>query len=180
MRRRGDLWEDYGSWILHRVGFFDRRHDLLMEELHNFKFVSYVNFDDNRVRDGIGLRSDFLNDRAVSYKDYVGDFRDHFCSVLEVLAALAIRIEEEYIGDPKEFHPEHIFWEMICNLGLDRYDDSWFKPRDIYDILDTWMRREFSRNGEGSIFPLKRTRRDQRKIQIWDQMNEYLLENYPM
>ena len=179
MKKRGDLWHDYGVWLLDHVGFRDENYDLLMAELLDYTFVSYVNFDDNRARDGIGLRDDFLYEMDV-YPEYYDILKGHSCCVLEVLVALAIRIEDEYIGDPKDFHPERIFWEMLCNLGLNKYTNRRFRARDIYDILDTWMRRQFSRSGEGSIFPLRSTKRDQRELQIWDQMNEYLLENYPM
>ena len=179
MKKRGDLWQNYGDWLLDLVGFKNRNYDLLMAELHNFAFESYVIFDDNRARDGLALRDDFVYGEDI-YESYLYELREHPCGVLEVLVALAIRIETEYIGDPKEEHPELIFWEMIQNLGLSRYSNRRFNAGAIYDILDTWIERRFSSNGEGSIFPLKMTKRDQRKIQIWDQMNEYLLENYPM
>ena len=33
-------------------------------------------------------------------------------------------------------------------------------------------------NGTGGLFPLKRPRVNQRRVEVWYQMSEYLMENY--
>ena len=50
----------------------------------------------------------------------------------------------------------------------------------IDDILDRWIERKFSRNGKGSPFPLKKPKKDQRKVELWYQMQGYICENYPL
>ena len=42
------------------------------------------------------------------------------------------------------------------------------------------LAREYSDNGHGGLFPLKNPKKDQRKVEIWYQMTEYINENYPI
>lgn len=174
---RDRIWTEYLEWLLWRVGFSRiRRHDqysMLMEQLLHSPFEYPIERDKNRASDGLSLRDDFFSDSGIR-----GSFEDEECKVLEMLIAFAIRIENDYIGDPAEERPERIFWEMICNLGLDRFDDRHFNQDYIFERLGTWIQRKFKRNGEGSIFPLRHPHADQREIEIWSQMNEYLSENY--
>lgn len=167
------LWTEYGQWLLNRVGFHKRNYSILMKHLHNSPFEPMMERDENRSADGTMLRGDFFSDIGVS-----GDFLDRECSVLEMLVGLSIRIDEEYIGNPAEPHPEIIFWKMICNLGLNRYIDKIFEYDAVFEILKTWILREFSFDGRGSIFPLKYPETDQRNCEIWSQMQAYLDENY--
>ena len=172
----GDMrWDDYRVWLLNRVGFSKKNYNTLMANLHKSPFEIFIDRDDNRAEDGISLRDEFGSDlgfRRVAF--------DKPCSVLEMLVALSIRIDNEYIGDPNDEHPENIFWEMLCNLGLDRCTDKRFNEKYVYNILKKWICRDFNKDGRGSIFPLKYSTRDQTRIEIWAQMNEYLSENYPI
>lgn len=170
-----DIWADYRNWLLEQVQFMKKGYDLLMTELHNSPFEFSVDHDENRAEEGLELRDEFLSEYGLLS---VIDFKMEECSVLEMLVALAIRIDNEYTGEPGEPHPEIIFWEMVSNLGLDKCTDRRFRKDFVYKVLSIWIKREFERNGVGSIFPLKHSRRDQRDIEIWAQMNEYLTENY--
>lgn len=167
------LWSEYEQWLLRRVGLSDNGYSRLFEQLQNTLFEIVLPGDRNRAMDGIVLRENFYDDWGV--EDAVFDHRDD-CHVLEMLCALAIRIEDDYVGDPSDPHPEWIFWEMLDNLGLTRYDDRDYDEELVHDILERWMERGFSYNGNGSLFPLDCPRRDQRRIEIWSQMNEYLSE----
>lgn len=175
------LWDDYGDWLVDRVGFKRKdRYFELFATLHNIPFRFYITLDKNREADGLDLREEFA--LSMGYPEVKFD---EGCSVLEMLVGLAIRVEREYIGDPKEEHPEGFFWEMIQNvLGMDKYWRYCSGPRYseayVERIINTWLDRDFRYDGYGSIFPLKNPSRDQREVEIWDQMNEYLMENYPM
>lgn len=166
------LWSEYGAWLLSRVGFRRRGYILLMDQLHITPFSFVIARDRNRATDGVLLREEFYRENEVDYG--VHDHRDD-CHVLEMLVALAIRIEEEYTGEGSGSRPDIIFWEMIQNLELDAYDDREFDSEEVEYILDRWMEREFDYNGHGSIFPIRRPIRDQRDVEIWSQMNEYLM-----
>jgi hypothetical protein len=168
-------WERYGEWLVDRANFHKANYDDLMILLHQTSFYSCILRDADRAKDGKYLREDYfqnddlLNEISKKYE---------FCSVLEMLVAFAIRIDNEWIGDPGEEHPETIFWEMLCNLGLDKCTNRRINIRFVMDTLDIWLGRRFDPDGEGSIFPLKNPSRDQREVEIWGQLQEYLGENY--
>lgn len=174
-----DIKEDYFYWlcgIIHAddpdCSFF-----YLMEQLFNHEFYWSVYNDDNRASDGELLRDDFLSQSGYSDSDAIGGP----CTVLEMLVALACRIDEEIMWKPNENRTVVWFWEMIENLGLDGYDDDHVCPGDaqmIHYILDRWLSRKFRSDGVGSIFPLRGSSEDLRKVEIWYQMNFYFLHKY--
>lgn len=67
---------------------------------------------------------------------------------------------------------------MIANLGLASQTDMMFDEHYVSTVIGRWIDRAYKKNGEGGLFPLRRTRVDQRNVPIWDQMGEYLVENY--
>ena len=178
-----NIWNNYGEWLLNYVGFTNMstrdgrplvdQYVKLMDHLHNVPFEWKIQLDENRTKDGLALRYDFFDDCGVSGADF-----ERPCCVLEMLIGLALRISDEYIGDPSDEHPELIFWDMICNLGLDQFKNNRFDVSEVDKILYIWMRREFKSDGYGSLFPLKSATFDQRKCEIWSQMMAYLSENF--
>lgn len=177
-------WRDYGNWLLDLVGFDSSRKGYLqlMHNLHFVEFKELIKHDRNRIKDGQELRKDYYDLTGVALWELPNhDIPERLivnASVLEVLIALAFRIENEYIGDPADPNPEMIFWEMICNLGLQKYVGKYYDEHSVCDILETWISRRYSYNGRGGIFPLEYPKRDQRQIEIWDQMMAYLSEQY--
>lgn len=157
---------EYYSWLMDRVGFTRKGYDQLFLYLFSVPFSCVIDRDMNRMEDAKSLIYEY------------GENVLEYISVLEVLIALAIRIDDEYIGDPADPNPDIIFWEMICNLGLNKFDDKHFNVRDVFTIIDDWMKRRFDYDGTGSIFPLKDPHQDQTKIELWSQLQEYLSENY--
>ena len=182
------LWDIYFDWLLKEVNFmggFDggkvptgsrqlpSDYYILMRKLHETDFKWVIDRDENRAKDGLALRSVFFNDIEITSAAFIRD-----CSILEMLVGLAIRVEEEYIGDPMEPHPEIFFWDMIHNLGLDTMDDGHFDEVKCDKIINIWMKREFDSDGLGSPWPLKFVTFDSREAEIWRQVMAYLSENY--
>lgn len=174
-----NLWDEYFDWLLKRLNLRKRGYSDLLYLLFDTPFRVILDRDVNRLKDGEYLRNRFFIDIGVS-----GDFMDHPVSVLEVLLALSERIENEYIGNPSDPRPDIIFWEMLCNLGLDYagFEDNRIKYptnlRRFHDIIDTFLDREYDFYGKGGLFPLKSVSFDQRDVEIWDQMQAYLSEKY--
>lgn len=164
-----NLWVNYRDWLIKYCGFKLRGYDLLIDQLHNSPFEVVLDRDINRLKDGESLRQHFLIENGIN-----GDFYEHNVGVLEVLIALAVRIDCDFIGNPNKPHPEIMFWEMICNLGLDKFDDKHYNSDAVYNILGVWIGRKFDKNGFGSVFPLPKTYTDQRKIELWRQMTAYV------
>lgn len=173
MPNRMDIWEDYCDWLVEKVDFDGENYSKLVELLHNTPFIFLLERDEDRVDDALALRDEFFSEFGLKY----GDF-DRGCSVLEVLVALACRLDAEYIGDPADPHPEMIFEEMLENLGLLRFKDRRFESNRVEEIVDRWIDRDFDFDGVGSPFPLLDARRDQREVTLWSQAMKYVSENY--
>lgn len=173
-----ELWGDYFQYLLWRCGLEKKtRFGRLFKILHHMDFTWVLERDENRDGDGYELRDDY--EISGDFEDWiVDDFYSRRTSVFEVLIAIAIRIDNEFIGDPAEEHPEDFFLEMIKNLGLDRFVGNRYQESDVIKIVDRWLQRRFHKDGQGSPFPVKYDHRDQRKLEIWDQMNSYISENY--
>lgn len=173
-----EIWDDYLLYLIWRgrlSGF--KKYGKLFEILHNIEFTWLIDRDENRESDGIELRGNYDIPYEIDERDEI-EFENHWCSVLEMLIGLSIRVDDEFIGDPAEEHPEIFFMEMIKNLGLDIYKGSRFRKKDVHVIIEKWLNREFDKDGRGSPFPIKKDHRDQRNLEIWDQMNSYIFERY--
>lgn len=129
--------------------------------------------DANRAADGADLRRLYFE-----HTGYRSEREGEPCCVLEMMVALSLRVEENIMGDPGDYHLGRWFWEMVENLKLDILNDENFDQNDASYKVGNWMSRNYSPDGEGSMFPLKEYSKDQRKMTLWDQMGAYLVENY--
>lgn len=151
-----------------------------MWSLHQKAFSWSVPNDHNRAGDGLHLRQVFA-DNMLSEEDC--PCLDGECTILEMLVALAIRIEDILHIPNREDKTYIWFWEMIGNLELYQFKDT--DTRKIEKIisndmiLDNLIERNYHPNGRGGLFPLRFPRHDQRKVELWYQMQAYLEENYP-
>lgn len=174
-----DIEQDYYHWLCEYVGIQDKGagYCILAHDLHKKPFYVLVEHDRNRAMDGLDLREEYLED--VNYPKYA--HFDEECSVLEMLIGLARRISyetgrmDEALDTTKDW-----FWEMISNLGLAKFDDEHYVDLDgfykVDEILDIFLQRDYLRDGTGGLFPLKNATGDQRNVEIWYQMNAYLME----
>lgn len=140
----------------------------LLQELHQTEFVWLVPNDDNRVQDGLDLRPEFLREVGVE-EDVL--FNGLGCSVFEMLIAFARRIEfdtDEPLRD--------LFWKFITNLDLNHFNDVEYDERRVADILTNFIWRTYNFNGAGGMFPLRKPKRDQRKVEIWYQYCDYVID----
>lgn len=141
----------------------------LLQELHQTEFVWLVPNDDNRVQDGLDLRPEFLRELSMD-EDVLFDGLG--CSVLEMLIAFARRIEfdtDEPLSD--------LFWGFVENMGLKRFNDASYDVRVVVDILTIFIWRTYNFSGAGGgMFPLHKPKRDQRKVEIWYQYCDYVID----
>ena len=161
-------WDSYGKKLLKVSGVGYRRpgYSKLMTQLHDTVFIFSIPMDRNRELDGLYLRNGLW------------DVDDRPCSVLEMLVGLSQRMNG-FLGWNGNDQSGKLFWEMLRNLELDRFDDTHYSERNVSLILNRWMGRRFEPDGSGGIFPILKTDRDQREIEFWSQMNEYLMKYYP-
>ena len=71
---------------------------------------------------------------------------------------------------------------MVDNLDLtDMNNEYFFNAQHFVDeTIERMMYRTYDYDGRGGLFPLRQPKKDQRKEQLWDQMNDYILENDPL
>ena len=177
-----DVEQDYFHWLCETVHIDqeERSYWLMASELHRIIFYSIVPHDENRASDGLELREEDL--RCINYPRYITISGE--CSVLEMLIGLARRMDFE-TGNPYDFddsidRTSYWFWEMIDNLGLIAFDDESFVDyngmKNVGKIVEKFLDRGYSRNGNGGLFPVVYSSEDQRRVEIWYQMNQYLNE----
>lgn len=177
------LDNDYFAWLCALVDADNECGSFifLMRELFETEFsyatANLVPNDDNRIEDGLLLREEFLQEEKLDNSVVLCGP----CSLLEMMIKLAERMEDIVC----EYDYIYWFWEMIRNLNFIEYYDthkSWMNgcvcPSDIYHGIIMLLDRTYTREGLGSLFPMKNSRRDMRSIEIWYQMNNYLIENY--
>jgi len=146
----------------------------ILRLLFTKEFLWFVPHDDNRREDGKALRPEFI-EQTGSYQAYEAAEREWMtigCSMLELMIAMGRKIAFDAEGT------EHYwFWHLMENLDLKKYNDDRPIPvKKVDDILDRVIHRKYKANGEGGFFPLKETNNDQRDVELWYQMSEYVLE----
>ena len=144
----------------------------LLGKLHEKPFVWFIHNDDNRAGDGTYLRYEFLSERPPAEQLARHDWMQRNCSMLEMLIALSRRLSFLGGGATSEW-----FWHMLSNIGLSGYSDARPGPPEVIDrALNRVIKRTYEPDGRGGLFPLREATEDQRRVEIWAQMNNYLIE----
>jgi hypothetical protein len=168
------LDEQYLIWLYSQVGNVrdrnrSRTYWNLFRQMYSIEFVWLVPNDDNRVEDGRALRWEWAAEAHISAS---GDWWSRGCSFLEMLIALARRMAFE-----TDSHAETWFWHMLNNLGLlECTDRTNYDQVEVDERIHAVIQRKYDRNGHGGLFPMRYARKDQRQVELWYQMNAYLLE----
>lgn len=167
----GSLDEVYLRWLFLQIAT-DRRqvsstvHWSLMRQLYLKPFVWLIPNDDNRCSDGMALRDQCIE--QLDIRDVSPKWLARQCTTLEMLIALAGRIAFEEGGETNEW-----FWHLLENLGLSTYNPY---PEEVDEALERLIWRTYQPNGHGGLFPLRHAEEDQRQVELWYQMNAYLME----
>lgn len=175
MRIEQQIKNDYFEWMYELMceGRFAGTitYRKLFTFLHDTTFVYFVPYDENRAEDGVALRYRYCVYHDCEDLEY---YLDGPCSVLEMMVALAIRCEENIMNDPeKGDRTAQWFWSMISSLGLSGMTDYNFDEYLVGDIIDCFMNRDYSPDGKGGLFTIKRWDRDARDVEIWHQLLAY-------
>lgn len=178
---RNNLGEDYSKWLFELVGVHYKKNSycLLLNDLHSKAFNWHVPNDDNRACEGKILRERYCAHHNLEYEC---DYFPEEASMLELMIALAYRCDDITFDQIDAMPMKDWFWILCRNSGLDQFNDNDYYrlrgPAIVDQILDRIINRTYLRNGGGGLFPLKNTKKDQRKVELWYQMNLYLVENY--
>lgn len=171
----GTADDRYLTWLAKQVADFPPRKSSktywnLFRQLYRKEFTWFIPNDENRAQDGIELRYEWAHQTRGPAPDH--NWMQLGCSFLEMLIGLSRRMAFEIDGDPKE-----CFWLLLDNLGFSEFHDksrysTSFVDRRVHVVLD----RTYDHLGNGGLFPLKYSDHDQRRVEIWYQLCEYLLQ----
>lgn len=174
--------DKYFDFLCEIVGEKDN-YSYLLRQLFKTEFYSIVPNDDNREIDGEQLRLLFINEEGQQALSFLPTTS---CSLLEMLIALSMRLEFESVQSYWEKKPNEWFWILIDNLELTIFNNETYNKfpfecrRGVNDICFKLLQRKYKSNGKGGLFPLKKQKQDQRKVEIWYQMSAYILENFSL
>ncbi len=167
------LDDRYLDWLYNLVGRQAENvtHCDLLDQLFHSEFVPMPEApsDENRSADGIALRKEFVQ-HDVRIRP-TASWMTEACSVLEMLIGIARHISFEMDGSIGEW-----FWQLMDNAGLSRYNDHRWSERRVAQIVERLVWRQYSYDGHGGIFPLREPHEDQRYVELWFQMESYMLE----
>lgn len=181
-----DIMEQYFNWLCAkaipdwkiRLSF-----SKVLNRLNNIEFTYSVPMDENRMIDGVNLRYRFGHENNIP--DYVVSNTVDIicCTVLEMMVALAIRMEEEIFFDPKfGDRTSQWFMHMLESTGLLYYsDDNVSNPIEYIEFgIDSkiliMLNRSYDNYGNGSLFRLKRPVPNYNCLELWNQMICYANE----
>lgn len=144
----------------------------LSKQLYETPFTWVIPDDRNRAERGKELRQEFIRDCDID--DIEINWLQIDCSVLEMLVSLACKASFESLGEPGDW-----LWKFLENLGLNGYNDNVYSEaimQEVDAVVRRWLDREYEKDGVGGLFPRKDATQDQRKVNIWYQLQGYLLE----
>jgi hypothetical protein len=95
-----------------------------------------------------------------------------------MMIALSIRIESEFMATEIEDRTDLWFASMLNSLGLLIFDDNHWDANQVAYILNRFMTNSYEANGAGGLFTVPNCQYDMRTLQIWDQMNQWILSNF--
>jgi len=177
---------EYYFWLcdLIKINQPNRSYWLLIKTLHEKMFYWTVPNDDNRVFESKKLRECFCEEN--NYDWFIYNKHHNWCikdvSILELIIALAHRCENFMIDQNDNMSMCDWFWKLLSNISLDKFtDDTYYYLNgsiEIDKILNKINERTYKKDGREGLFPLKKPKKDQRKVEFWYQMCAYLIENY--
>ena len=167
----------YFKWMCKKIGGQNESYQKLLHYLNDTEFTYIVKMDRNRYEDGKEMRYRFgyecrIPDEAID--DYIYDLP---CSVLEMMLALALRLEDHIMTNSEYGNRTKIwFWDMIFSLGLAKMTDPFFDAAKVKKSVDRFLAREYAENGRGGLFTIHSDAHNMKTAEIWYQAMWYLSE----
>ena len=169
----------YRNWLVYTM--HADKYRILFDILYDTEFYWILEEDEHRAASGRYLRERFEAETGLACKD---EWVEWPCSFLEMLVGLAYSMEG-ILYDPENSPEAGIwFWTMMDNLGLSELTDDIMlaSPQSTYRYVNSVCyqvcNRTYDRNGFGGIFPLNSPPEDQRNVEIWYQMQNYIIEKH--
>ena len=174
------LINGYFEWLKEFVydeTLFTVGYDRLFKKLFETEF-RYLPMDKNRALDGVYLRYRYTDSEYINDIEAEKEFDIFPCSVLEVLIALALRCEEDIMGnDMYGNRTGQWFWEMLDNIGLVRYNDTEYDENAVDICIERFLDRDYGEHGEYCAFKLDLDNYEElRRMELWYQMQQHIID----
>lgn len=178
---REELHDRYFEWLYEIVGGDNNYNRLsyrkLLMYLYDTEFTYIHGLDANRAEDGIDFRYRFGHEKGYSWNIIKRHLDDSPCNVLEMMIALAFKVEEQIMDDDEYGNRTgQWFWNMIVSLGLGAMNDNNFDEGYVRRVIYRFLDREYESNGRGGLFTIENCTCDLREMEIWSQFMWYLDE----
>lgn len=192
-----NLEEEYTQWLISKIDnapgsdkwykeekaraehpeeVYDIGYTKLFRYLHSIEYQYTHPMDKNRYEDGISLRWHYELEEE---KPKASDLLTGPCSMLEMLVALAIKVEEIMWNSKYGDRTKYWFSRMLFSLGLRRGDmmNEFFNDDTkayINKCLERFFKNEYEPDGHGGLFIVYDSPEDLTKLEIWVQMQRYI------
>ena len=184
----GSLDNHYLCWLMNQIhieGGGPEGYSKLCEVLQGCAFLTFVRMDENRREEGMDLRDEAEDDMNTGdiYGITVDDPFPYTCSMMELLVVMTRRMHYEMLDSEYEADIGKWAVELLTNAGLSGFTNSAFDKdnntrNEAEMIIKDIVYHRYGFDGEGSMFPLRQPKYDQRTTELLTQMNNYLAENY--
>lgn len=179
-----DIENLYFNWLM-ELAFpnkeFQERYHSLLNQLYSAQFMwdKQTPLDENRYIDGVDLRTSFAY-RLKIPQEVVDECIQGPCSILEMVCALGVRIDNDIMANYYTGDDHGYFWiqKMLKNLDLLQYDDLHWDFAVVELKLNNFLNKNYSKEGFGGLFYIPNSEKDMRSLNIWDQMCYYICKNY--
>lgn len=169
---------DYFDWLVDQIigdKDIEQYHELLWYMFER-EFTWIIERDQNRAADGVALRDRYFEEMSIS-EAISDDIAVRPCSFLEFLIGISSRFSSQFC-DPDDQRVDLCFWELMENVNL---VEKLGKVGKNYDeIIDIILERKYDKDGTGGLFPLRKPAKNQRSVEIWYQLQAYLMEKKPL
>lgn len=189
-----DEYDDYLRWLGDYIRADWDTYSHLLWILYNRPFTYVDAIDQNWVAHGLSLRDEYMG--KVPMETLPVGIVGNPCTVLEVLIAMAEKMEEHLTDVEYGDRTALWFWEIIDNLGLKKFTDQSIWDSKMMDIeyqelnyifddepqinkiIDVFLNREYGPNGLGGAFPIESGRWNQAREALIFQLGHYVAEKY--
>ena len=171
----------YFGWLLDRYLNNNKltNYQYLLIQMFETNYEALNELDESRANDGYDIRAEYL-------EDYPNDgvYLEQPANLLEALIGLCLHISDMTDGFVQDSSVGYWLWRIILNLNLGAYQDDTVgnfvnADAEIQKVFHDAMEQNYDECGNGSFFPLKHIhhRQDSRQLDLWYQMNFWIVEN---
>lgn len=190
MTNTDTLSELYLKWLLRLINadsYKEKSYIKLCSLLNKVPFKPVIKLDENRLSDVQSLlRETYIQSQSDWYRinadEETIEFSKWPVSFLELIISLAMRIDLDFMREINEVDNTRIyFWILVRNLGFLEYDDEHWGEDAIISIvnrLNIVQDRKYDFDGKGGLFPLENSEVDQRNVQIWNQLCQFVSQKF--